>query len=286
MFDILLRMFAGLIRLLPRSVSLLFGVMLADLLYYVVKLRKQVGLDNLKLAFPDKSDRDHRQILHAAYRHFGKALFDFIRMPHVMVEHLPDLFILNDEPLKSLQEQGQGAVLVSGHFGNWEYMNRALGLKGYQVAGMFVEQHGIGGKMLGDIRAQTGSQLFGKKASPRAILRSIKSGSIMGIASDQDAKKRGHWHTFFGQPASRPRGPAVFALQSNAPMIYAHCLLGADNRYSLECWEIGKEDLPDDKEQAIDQLNQRFHDALESQVRLHPEQYFWFHRMWKTKPES
>jgi KDO2-lipid IV(A) lauroyltransferase len=108
----------------------------------------------------------------------------------------------------------------------------------------------------------------------------------MGIASDQDAKKRGHWHTFFGHPSSRPRGPAVFAMQSGAPMIYAHCRLGTDNRYILECWEISQDGLADDKEIAIDQLNQRFHDALESQVRLYPEQYFWFHRMWKTKPES
>jgi len=188
--------------------------------------------------------------------------------------------------LQALKAAGQGAVLVSGHFGSWEYMNLALGLQGYQTAGMFVEQHGIGGKLLGELRAQTGSQLFGKNASPRAILRSIRSGRIMGIACDQDAKKRGHWHTFFGHPSSRPRGPAVFALQSGAPMIYAHCRLDADNRYILECWEISQDGLADDKDVAIDQLNQRFHDALESQVRLYPEQYFWFHRMWKTKPES
>ncbi len=60
--------------------------------------------------------------------------------------------------------------------------------------------------------------------------------------------------------------------------------MGPDRRYQIRFRPIDMDNLPDEKEPAIREMTQRFMVMLEDEVRRHPEQYFWFHRMWKTNP--
>ena len=70
------------------------------------------------------------------------------------------------------------------------------------------------------------------------------------------------------------------------PIYFATCIMGADRHYHVEFKAIDSSNLPADKAGAVQELTQRYTTELEKMIRRYPEQYFWFHRMWKTKPPA
>jgi KDO2-lipid IV(A) lauroyltransferase len=140
--------------------------------------------------------------------------------------------------------------------------------------------------LINEIRKEAGAKILSPKAPSRTMLRHLKEGRFLGLIADQDARSRGVWVDFFGQPSSRPRGGAVFGLQLGLPIFFVSSLMGPDRRDYIRFRPIDMDNLPDEKEPASRELTQRFMVMLEAEVRGHPEQYFWFHRMWKTKPPA
>ncbi len=281
-----IRGLAGVLRLLPRSWALAFGRVLAMTLYLVFPIRQAEARRNIARAFPGLSPSRRRAILRGTYRHFCQALIDFIRMPGYSVERLPQLVDLDESNIRVARESGQGLVLVTGHLGNWEIINLVLGRLGYPLSGVAVTQRGSGGRFINEVRVDTGVEFLTRKTSTRTMLRLLKEGRFLGLVADQDARKRGVWVDFFGQPSSRPRGGAVFSIQLEAPIFFASCLMGKGRRYHIEFRSIDSSNLPADKAGAVQELTQRYTAVLEKMIRRYPEQYFWFHRMWKTKPPA
>ena len=88
---------------------------------------------------------------------------------------------------------------------------------------------------------------------------------------------------FFGRPAKTPRGPAVFALRLNAPVVLRRELRQPDGRYHIHVSEIVAE-RTGDTEHDVDAILNEYSRLLEHYVREAPEQYFWQHRRWKRQP--
>jgi len=269
---------------LPRAWALALGRLLGVLVYLTLPYRKDVARENLTRAFPQLSIRQRRALLKRTYRHFGMVLMDFIRIPALSANSLDSIVDFDESHVREAREQGSGAVIMSGHLGNWEQGILSIGRRGYPLTTVVVRQRGPGGSFLETVRNATGSRTISKKTPTPTMLRLLKEGNFLGMAGDQDARKKGVWVTFFGYPSSRPRGPAVFALRTGAPMLFCWCRLQKDRRYQLDSVPINTENLPRKRGQAIQSLTQRYTDALEEAIRRHPEQYFWFHRMWKTEP--
>ncbi len=276
---------AGL-RLVPRSWALAFGRVLAMTLYMLFPLRQAEARRNIARAFPELSPSRRRAILRGTYRHFCQVLIDFIRMPGYSVERLPQIVDLDESHIRAARESRQGLVLVTGHLGNWEIVNLVLGRLGYPLSGVAVTQRGSGGRFINEVRDDTGAEFLARKTSTRTMLRLLKAGRFLGLVADQDARKQGVWVDFFGQLSSRPRGGAVFSIQLEVPIFFATCLMGTDRRYHIEFRAIDSSNLPEDKAGAVQELTQRYITVLEKLIRRYPEQYFWFHRMWKTEPPA
>ena len=117
--------------------------------------------------------------------------------------------------------------------------------------------------------------------------RLLRKNGVIGIVGDQDARKAGVFVPFFGRPASTHRGPAVFALKLGAPVFacVARRLPGPGVRY-----EVSGQRVPvvrtGDAEADIQALTAELARRLEGEIRKAPEQYFWFHRRWKTRPPA
>ncbi|UCH10475.1 MAG: lysophospholipid acyltransferase family protein [Fidelibacterota bacterium] len=269
---------------MPRPWALALGRLLGRGLYLFFPYRKDVARDNLRLAFPEFTNQQRRTILYRTYQHFGMVLIDFLRIPTLSLQNLEALIQMDDTQLREVHERGGGALIMSGHLGNWELMARKLVSRRYPLTAVMVPQRGAGGAFVQAIRDRIGCEYIPKKTSTRQMLRLLKEGRFLGLVGDQDARKSGVWVSLFGRPSSRPRGSAVFALQTGAPIIVGWCLLQKDRRYHLQFKSISTENLPAYRDQAIQTLTQRYTSALETAIRQHPEQYFWFHRMWKTRP--
>lgn len=266
--------------------TLALGRLLGAALCLCLPYRKDVAWTNLSRALPERSRRQRWAILRQSYQHFGMVFVEFVRMPAIFAECLGSIVNFDETHVRQAREQGTGAIIMSGHLGNWELAILSIGRLGYPLTTVVVRQRGPGGSFLETVRNATGSRTISKKIPTRTMLDLLHEGNFLGMAGDQDARKRGVWVTFFGRPSSRPRGPAVFALRTGAPMLFCWCRLQRDRQYQLDFVPINTENLPRNRDRAVQALTQRYMDALEKAIRQHPEQYFWFHRMWKTSPEQ
>ncbi len=269
---------------LPRAWALALGRLLGVGLYLAMPYRKDVAWYNLLRAFPNLPPHRRRAILRRTYQHFGMVLVDFVRIPAISAGCLGSIIDFDETHAREARERGSGAVIMSGHLGNWELIVPALALRGYPFIPVIVPQTGSGGPLVDAVRESTGSRYISKRTPPRTMLRLLREGNFLGLLGDQDSRRNGVWVTFLGRPSSRPRGGAVFALQTGAPMLAGWCILQNDGRYRLSFSPVCTENLPRDRDRAAQTLTQRYTDALEEAIRRHPEQYFWFHRMWKTQP--
>ena len=105
----------------------------------------------------------------------------------------------------------------------------------------------------------------------------LTQNGILGLVSDQDAKQRGVFVNFFGVPASTPKGAALFDLKSKAPIMLGACIQTGFQRYRIELVPVIASN------QNVENITQVYTALLEKFIRQSPEQYFWFHRRWKTK---
>ena len=113
------------------------------------------------------------------------------------------------------------------------------------------------------------------------MLSVLQEHKFLGLASDQNAGKRGINIPFFDIPASIPKGAALFHLKTSMPIIVGFCILSRDLKYNLRLREMNLSSIPNEKEDAIIAINTQYSKLLENEVRKYPEQYFWFHRKWK-----
>ena len=96
--------------------------------------------------------------------------------------------------------------------------------------------------------------------------------------SDQDAKNNGVFVDFFNKPASTPKGAALFNINTNAPIIISICNQIQYNKYFIKFYPL-KEDY-----KTVKSITQGYTSILQNNIEKFPEQYFWFHKRWKTKP--
>ena len=109
----------------------------------------------------------------------------------------------------------------------------------------------------------------------------LRDGRVVVLASDQDALERGVFVPFLGRPASTFRGPARLALRHDVPLFFGVLVReGQGYRMVLERVEAG----PGADADPETRLTRAWVERLEDHVGRRPEQYFWFHRRWKTEP--
>ena len=105
----------------------------------------------------------------------------------------------------------------------------------------------------------------------------LNANEILGLVSDQDAKRKGVFVDFFNKPASTHKGAALFHLNTNASLIFGICVQKNIGQYQVEFIPIN----PDKK--SVEDITQLYTTIIEQSIKKYPEQYFWFHNRWKTK---
>ena len=267
-------------QLFPRKWSLFFGRMLGLLFYYIIPLRKSVALKNISIAFPDQTKRENNQLVKDCYCHFGMILADFFRLPKVKREKNTSIVNIPPESIK-LFKQNQGGIILTGHLGNWEYIGPFLCLRGIKCAGVAQIQHNSTSDVFfNELRKTDLMRIIPVDAGSKVMIRSIREGYYLGLISDQNAGRKGTKAQFFNSPISVPKGAAAFHLKTNTPILLGFCILSMDFTYHLSFQEMDMKGLPENSNDAIVEINQRYSKLLEEAIRENPQQYFWFHRKW------
>ncbi|HEX7344648.1 MAG TPA: lysophospholipid acyltransferase family protein, partial [bacterium] len=249
-------------------------------------VRTAVARDNLTQAFPSLDQRRIRQIAHGCYRHFGALMAEFARLPRLSRKNLFDLVDLEGlNVLDAARAAGRGGIVVSGHFGNWELMGASVAVLGYPVSYVVTRQENeLVERQMDHLRRRASIDLIKRRDATKGVLKALRENRLVAILSDQDAHEAGAFVPFFGRVASTPRGAAIFALRTGAALIFAESYRQGRGKLKIILELIRMNDLSADHGEAVHELVRRFTARLEEAVRQHPEQWFWMHRRWKTKP--
>ena len=250
----------------------------SNFIYYLIPVRKEVAKENLKIAFPSLSNKKLNKIVHNTYKFFVHNLIEFCAFPATMNEVLID--IKGKKYIEAVLKKDIGLVLVSGHFGSWEILGNWIGNTFPIFTGVAVKQKNLGAhKFFIEQRELSGTTHIFKKESINKMYDVLSQNGILGLVSDQDAKKSGVFVNFFGKKASTSKGAALFHVNRKSPIIVALCIQNSFKDYGINFIPV------ETSEKSVQEITQAYTTILEQNIIKNPEQYFWFHRRWKTKYE-
>lgn len=274
-------------RPLPRRVLLALGRGLGSFVWNVVGFRRQVVLDNLRQGFGDSLDEGaRRDVARSFYRNLGMTLMEFLSIPRLTPEKTIALVdIQGQEYLDEVTSLGGGGLLVSGHFGNWEYLAARLVAGGWKVNFIVKSQANANvDRVQNRLRAQAGIGIIRSGSAIKEMILALRRQEFIGLLADQDAGKDGVFTEFLGRQASVFRGTAYLAWKLKCPVITGHILRQPGGRHVVVVEPPVYPDPQWDEETAVRRLTDIHVQRLEAAVRKAPDHYFWLHRRWKTRP--
>ncbi|MEN6318426.1 MAG: lysophospholipid acyltransferase family protein [Syntrophaceae bacterium] len=274
-------------RLIPLGLRRTLFKALLRFFYHASVRRRIITLHNLQNAFPEKSIDEIEAIAKGVYRHLALVTAELFEMPYITRETLHEWADVEGlEHLEKAFAQGKGVLSVVAHFGNWELMTVAVPLlaRPMQIVYRPLDSPVVD-NLLGWIRTKNGNSLIPKGGAGKQIIRLLRENNAIGILSDQNVfTSEGVFVNFFGRLACTGVGTAVLARQSGAPVLPAFMPRMPDGRYKLLILPPVEIALTDDYESDIVVNTQRFTKVVEDVVRQYPDQWFWLHHRWKTKP--
>lgn len=190
--------------------------------------------------------------------------------------------------LRAALSRGCGAIIVSAHYGLWEFVPPWLDLNGFPITVVVRRQNN---KLIDEwferMRTLHGPIMTDSGFGMREILRSLARGRSLGLMSDQNAGKQGIFIDFFNALASTVPGPAMISLRTGAPIVpvAAHRNNGTGPHIMEIAEPIYPESYADFDNPAL-RMTQDYSRIIERWIRKRPDQWFWLHRRWKTRPED
>jgi KDO2-lipid IV(A) lauroyltransferase len=175
-------------------------------------------------------------------------------------------------------------VLVSGHFGNWEITALAIRRLGLPLRVVAARQaNALVDARVRAFRRRVGIETHSPGGGMRDALRALRGAEFVATLMDQDARRRGTFVEFLGTPASTHTGMLSLAIRERAAVVP---VVTVDRGGSYE-FVLGEPWRPSPDRDEIENVRrgaEHFNRFLEEQVRRNPENYFWAHRRWKSRP--
>lgn len=277
-----LRFVCVLLMLLPLRLVYLLAEFIGYLGFYVFRFRRDVVLENLAIAFGMELHEGQRTALAArSYKQIAMTFLELMIAPRLRKQIQQMWTLEQQELLLNLLSQGNGLVCVSGHLGNWEFQGAAIAnlLAEHFTVAAVQQSNPYINRFVTRRRNAMSMQVAGSKEAMKLLVRALRNHQAIGLVADQNAGLSAVFVDFFGKTAATMPGPAQLALKYRAPLVVFVALRTGPAKF-----KVLAEQVPVQEDDTVESLTQRHVKVLESYIRKHPEQYFWLHRRWKTRP--
>lgn len=276
--------------------------------------RFQRAVDNLAHAFPDQTDAAHRALALASYQHVFQLGVEFAYAPRLISQEAFARHLVFTEIGQGLRHMlgDKPVLLISGHVGNWELLGYSVSMLGFPMHAVY---RPLDLRPLDDwvrhARGRRGLTLVSKFGAVRALPPVLRRGEPVGLVADQSGGDRGIFVPYFGRLTSTYKSIGLLAMQTGATLVCGMArrlkpgervpdnalaaphpsdgTRAGDTGFSSLRYVVELTDVfgPADWESQPDPLyylTARYRRAIETMVRTAPEQFFWMHRIWRSRP--
>ena len=284
-----------LIRLAKAVAALPWGVAAALarqggwLLAHAVRFRRAYVLETLARCFPEKTARERQAIYEEVCRHQALNAMELMRYAGGRGEELGARFEVRGlDFVKEAHARGKGVLVLIAHIGNYALLALQVPkLFGYPLAIIFKP---LGNATLNEIwsklQREAGVNGIPARNAYRASVRALKDNGLVGFMLDQNRPaEQGVFVDFFGKPASTTAGLALMSAQTGAPVVPAFIRRTPEGRHVVEARPF-LEPPSDRQPETIRAFTAACTKIIEDEIRLRPEQWLWWHKRWKSRPEG
>lgn len=252
--------------------------------------RKKTALQNISLVFPGITEKERLYIFRESLRKMLKSFFEFAyfcngKFTTDRLLRMADATGL--EYLDELKAIKKGAILYSGHFGNFSLMIFWLAIKGYPIAAVYKEGKNLPDDFFGNLLMKLSVTPLKYKSEASvtiSIIKALKEGKFVLIQNDQSHPK-GVYINFFDKSVPSPAGPALLAQRVGVPVIPAYICRDKNNHHNITILPELPLKPEDDNDKFLEVNTQIQIDWIASILLKHPTEWLWLHNRWKrAKP--
>lgn len=279
------------IALLPRNAAVKVGEVLGLLLFRLWGSRRAVAVDNILRAQQEgaldsgaQAGEVARQSFVNVGRSFAEVLQIYFGRGRAIVAGAE---LRGLEHYRKAQEKGRGVIVITGHYGNWELMALAFGVKTGKVSVVARRQNNpVLNALIERVRARYGNAVIYKQGALKQILGLLRKGGTVGILMDQAVlSDEGFVVPFLGRGAWTTRMPSLLARKTGAPVVPVFIRRTGGGHVITIYPEIPLS-TNERAEEALIEDTERFSAAIEAVIRRDPREWLWIHRRWKRTGSS
>lgn len=285
------RSLVSLIQILPRSLGMyLCRFVVRCLLFFMPRLR-DVARRNLELVFPEKSSAEREEILEKSLEVLARNLMTYCKLPTLSADEARAM--CDFSAVKKVYDQAKserpnvGVIMGTLHYGSFEMI---VQLHAVHVRRAWIVARGFGLKRTDEFwfsrREHFGCKVFRRKGAFPEMIRQLQAGEDIAVLFDQNVKSNhAVFVDFLGKQAASAKSLALASLRTGAPIICGVIHETEPLRYELRFHRVDTNlregEDPDD---AVLRITQELSTVSGEWVREHPEDWFWIHRRFKTRP--
>lgn len=263
-------------RLLYLLSDAIYGIV-----YYGIGYRKKVVMDNLRQAFPEKTEAERIRIAKKFYRNFIDSFIEVIKLVSASESWVRKRFTVDAQVLDELYATGKACQLHLGHTFNWEWGQLALtALTKYKILVVYMPiSSAMLEKLFYRLRTRSGNVFLPAPKMREAMVPYLPTQYLLGLVADQcpGNMQTSYWIDFLGRPAPFASGPEKGARAGQLPVVFASIEKPRRGHYhatvQLACSDASL--------LAEGELTRMYVRYLEEVIRGRPEMWLWSHRRWK-----
>ncbi len=259
----------------------------ANLWFRIDRKHRNIAVQNLTRAFGLEKSPDQIRVL--AFQSF----YNIMRIPFEIgwsdLLTLPELYghaeLRGLHHVRAALAKGKGVLALTAHMGNWELLPFVAPMAGFEADIIYrpLDFPPLNAYFL-KLRTRFGAGLIPNAHAMRKILRQLKNGHVVAMLMDQNVDwYEGVFVDFFSHRVCTNKGFALLAMKTRAPVVPIF-MVRNQNRFIIEfCAELELVQTGD-RSHDIEANTLQYNQAIEAVIRRYPEQWFWVHQRWKTRP--
>jgi len=249
---------------------------------------RRIARINLRIAFPEMEDKEARRIIRNCYKRIGTTAAEFIYIPKIDERYLREHLRMEGlEHIKKSEAEGRPILIMTGHFGNWEFSSFAYGILVKPMAFIVKTLRSpILDAIVTERRQLRGNTVIRQTESAKQVIRFLRNKVMIGILIDQNVDQhKGVLVELFGRKTYTTDGIARLALALNAAIHPGFLFRDPANKFRHILWFGPAVHINYDasKEEEIPEITRRCNQELEKAIIRAPDHWMWFQARWKNR---